>query len=77
MVNILFVTNSIIIILFFKNFKHKFKIGGWGLAGSTSAHVQLVGKQLQIILLKINIQQCLNERLSIKRNFNIILNSLQ
>ena len=80
MVNIFFVIKFNYNYFIFKNFKHKFKIGGWGLDGSTSAHMQLVGKQLQIILSKINIQRCLIERLFIKSNFNIIcirLNSLQ
>ena len=56
MVNIFFVIKFNYNYFIFKNFEHKFKIGGWGLDGSTSAHMQLVGKQLQIILSKINIQ---------------------
>ena len=48
MVNIFFVIKFNYNYFIFKNFKHKFKIGGWGLDGSTSAHMQLVGKDENI-----------------------------
>ena len=48
MVNIFFVIKFNYNYFIFKNFKHKFKIGGWGLDDSISAHMQLVGNDENI-----------------------------